>query len=253
MLNDIQLFVAIGFAAQMVDGALGMAYGLTATTVLLSFGATPAAASASVHVAEMFTTAASGAAHWKAGNVDKRVVGWIAGSGALGAVAGASLLSVFPADQVRPFVAVYLLIAGSVIFSRGLRDRVTTETHAHPWSRWQLAGLGLAGGFLDAAGGGGWGAIVTTSLVWSGAVPRLAIGTVSLSEFLVTMAASATFAVASELMLWPIILGLIIGGVLAAPFAAFAARHIPDRPMMVLVGCLIILLSLRQLTMALRQ
>lgn len=250
MLNDILLFVAIGFAAQMVDGALGMAYGLTATTVLLSFGATPAAASASVHVAEMFTTAASGAAHWRVGNVDRRIVGWIAVSGALGAVAGAWLLSAFPADRVRPFVAVYLLIAGTLVVARGVREEGTAQARVYRWRPWQLAGLGLVGGLLDAAGGGGWGAIMTTSLVWSGAVPRMAIGTVSLAEFLVTTAASLTFAVTAELTLWPVIAGLIVGGVLAAPFAALAARHIPDRPIMILVGVLIILLSLRQLTMA---
>lgn len=252
MLNDILLFVAVGFAAQMVDGALGMAYGLTATTVLLSFGATPATASASVHVAEMFTTAASGAAHWKAGNVDRRIVRWIALNGVLGAVVGAWMLSTFPADRVRPLVAIYLLIAGAVVFARGVRQKEAASARAYRWRPWQLAGLGLAGGFLDAAGGGGWGAIMTTSLVWAGAVPRMAIGTVSLAEFFVTVAASLTFAVAAELSLWPVIAGLIIGGVLAAPLAALAARHIPDRPMMVLVGALIILLSVRQLTMALR-
>lgn len=247
MLNDILLFVAVGFAAQMVDGALGMAYGLTATTVLLSLGTTPAVASASVHVAEMFTTAASGAAHWRFGNVEKRFLARLAIPGVVGAIAGAWVLTSFPAAKVRPFVALYLLVAGTLVLVRGIRQSGSAQHTPHAWRSWQLALVGLVGGFLDAAGGGGWGAIITTCLIWSGAVPRMAIGTVSLTEFFVTTAASGTFAVKIGLELWPVILGLIIGGVLAAPMAALAARHIPDRPMMVMVGAVIVLLSLRQL------
>ena len=250
MLNDILLFIAVGFAAQMVDGALGMAYGLTATTVLLSFGTTPAVASASVHAAEVFTTAASGASHWRLGNVDRVLLRRLVLPGMLGGFCGAYLLAAFPGDAMRPYIAGYLLCAGLVVLARGLRATQPVPIDGQALNGWFTRVTGLSGGFLDAVGGGGWGSLVTSTLIWSGMAPRIAIGTVNAAEFFVTTVVATTFLATIGLALWPVILGLVIGGVLAAPFAALAARHMPDRPMMILVGALIVLLSLRQLVKA---
>jgi uncharacterized membrane protein YfcA len=246
MANDILLFVVVGFAAQMVDGAIGMAYGVTATSVLLSVGVPPATASASIHAAEVFTTAASGAAHWRMGNVDRRLVVRVAVPGVVGGVAGATLLASLAAEHIRPFVSLYLLAMGGVVLWRAISKR--SRSVAPPR---HLTLLGLVGGFLDAAGGGGWGAMVTTTLLCQGTAPRTAIGSANAAEFFVTATVSATFTVTIGLSLWPVIAGLVAGGVIAAPFAAYAARHMPDRPVMTLVGSIVVLLSLRNLLQAL--
>ena len=242
MFDDFILFVAVGFAAQLVDGALGMAYGLSATSVLLGLGIPPATASASVHAAEVFTTAASGASHWRFGNVDFRLLRSLALPGMLGGAAGAYLLAGTPGELIRPFVNIYLLAMGGLILWRALR---LGRPPLDPTRRVSL--LGLGGGFLDAIGGGGWGAIVTSSLIGRGVAARHAIGTTSLCEFFVTMTVSATFVLTIGLELWPVIAGLVLGGVLAAPFAAYVVRRMPDRPLMILVAVLIMLLSLRGL------
>ncbi len=248
MSNDLLLFIAIGFAAQMVDGALGMAYGLTATSVLLSFGSTPAVASASVHAAEVFTTAASGAAHWRLGNVATAALWRLAPAGMAGGALGAYILTSFPGDRLRPFVATYLLVAGLIVLARGITSR---PAGALASSRgWMLVPIGLLGGFLDAIGGGGWGALVTMSLLCRGIAPRTAIGTVCLAEFFVTVTISGFFFATIGFELWPIIAGLIIGGVLAAPLAAIAAKNVPDRPLMIIVGAVVVLLALRQILIA---
>jgi uncharacterized protein len=249
MPNDLLLFVIIGFAAQLVDGALGMAYGLTATSILLSFGTAPAVASASVHAAEVFTTAASGVAHWRLGNVDRKLLLRLAPAGMLGGFVGAFVLTTIPAATLRPLVAAYLLIAGGVVLFRGVRNRAAGDGLGLTARPTALVPIGLAGGFLDAAGGGGWGALVTSALLCKGTLPRTAIGTVSAAEFFVTTTISGTFIATVGLSLWPVIAGLVVGGVLAAPFAAVAARHVPDRPLMILVGALVILLALRQILM----
>ncbi len=243
MLAGIAFFVFVGFAAQMVDGALGMAYGVTATAILLSQGVAPAVASASVHTAEVFTTAASGAAHWRIGNVERSLLAKLAVPGVAGGILGSFVLTSFPGEKVRPFVALYILAAGIIVFTRGLRARPT----GHTFSSIQTISCGLVAGFLDAAGGGGWGLLVTSSLLYGGLAPRRAIGTACLAEFFVTASISLTFLFTIGLELWPVILGLVIGGVIAAPIAALAARHIPERPMMLLVGALVIVLSLREL------
>jgi uncharacterized membrane protein YfcA len=245
MWDDVILFTAVGFAAQLIDGALGMAYGLSATTVLLSLGTAPAMASASVHAAEVFTTAASGAAHWRMGNVDTKLVVRLAIPGMIGGAAGAYLLASLPGDAIRPYVSLYLFGMGVLIVSRAVRQRVRAEAPR------QVVPLGLFGGFIDAIGGGGWGPIVASTLVGRGAVPRMAIGSVNLAEFFVTLTVSVTFLATVGLELVPIIAGLVLGGVVAAPFAALATRHIPDRPLMLLVGVVIVLLSLRELVRAL--
>lgn len=242
MAEDILVFVLIGFVAQLIDGAIGMAYGITAATALMSMGVPPAAASAAVHAAEVATTAASGTAHWRLGNVDRKLVVRLAVPGVLGGMAGAYLLVNLPSERLRPFVSAYLLAMGLLILIRALRHFDTgTFGGKHP------AALGLAGGFLDAIGGGGWGAMVTSTLVGWGVTPRFAIGSANVAEFFVTVAVTAMFFVTTGLTQWTVIFGLVIGGVLAAPLAALAARSIPDRPMMMLVGGAVILLSVRNL------
>lgn len=240
MWEDILIYIAVGFAAQMIDGAIGMAYGITSTSVMLSLGVPPATASACVHAAETFTTAASGASHWKVGNVDFKLVRRLAIPGAIGGAIGAYVLSNVNGDAIKPFVAGYLLVMGLYILWKALQK---IPVNAEPPTR--IAPLGFIGGFMDSVGGGGWGPIVTTSLIGQGTVPRYAIGSVSLSEFFVTLTISATFMLTIGLDLWPIIAGLIIGGVIAAPFAALTTKHLPDKVLMTLVGCVIVLLSLR--------
>jgi len=240
MLDDVLLFAAIGFAAQMVDGAIGMAYGVTATTVMLSLGIPPATASASVHAAEVFTTGASGLSHWKMGNVRMNLVWRLAVPGMIGGAVGAWLLATIDGDAIRPWVSAYLMMMGGLILWKALRPRPETE---QPPKR--VALLGLGGGFLDAIGGGGWGPLVASTLMGGGTQARFAIGSTNVAEFFVTATVSATFVATIGLELWPVILGLILGGVLAAPFAAYVTAKLPDRPLMILVAIVIFLLSLR--------
>jgi len=242
-LGQFILFALVGFAAQLVDGCIGMAFGVIGSTFLLGIGLTPATASASMHAAEVFTTAISGLSHWKFGNVDWRLVGALAGPGVVGGTIGAYLLGSLPGEAVRPAVNAYLAIMGVWILWRAFGPR--RETAAEP-PRWTPL-LGLGGGFLDAIGGGGWGPMVTTTLVGQGATPRIAIGSVNLAEFFVTVSITATFLFTIGLEFWPIIIALVLGGAIAAPLAAFAARRIPERPLMIIVGVAVTALSLRGL------
>jgi len=242
MLEDFVLFVAVGFAAQLVDGSIGMAYGLTGTTVMLSLGIPPATASASVHAAEVFTTGISGFSHWRFGNVRWPIVLRLAGPGMVGGGIGAYILTTIPGDVIRPVISGYLLLMGAWILRKAFRRSPTAENLP-----WWIAPLGLFGGFFDAIGGGGWGPIVTSTLIGQGTAPRYTIGSVNLSEFFVTAAISATFVGTIGLELWPIIAGLILGGALAAPLAAYTTQKIPDRPLMILVGTVVALLSIRTL------
>ena len=249
MLEDLLVFAAVGFAAQMIDGAIGMAYGLSATSVLLTLGVAPATASASVHAAEVFTTGASGLAHWRLGNVRRALVLRLAVPGVLGGVLGAYVLVGMPTAVVRVFVGLYLLALGGVVLLKALRP---PPPLAAAISTGRLAALGFCGGLLDAIGGGGWGAIVTSTLIGQGNVPREAIGSASLAEFFVTAAVSAAFVATAGLTLWPVIAGLVLGGVLAAPLAALAAKRVPDRLLMAAVGVVVSLLALRGLLISLR-
>jgi uncharacterized protein len=246
MWDDFLLFVAVGLAAQMIDGAIGMAYGVTSTSILLSLGVAPATASACVHAAETFTTGASGIAHWKMGNIDRDLVWRLAVPGMVGGAIGAFALVSLPGDAIRPYVNVYLLVLGLLIIWKA----VTTRSVSAPAPS-RVAPLGLAGGLLDAIGGGGWGPIVTSTLLGQGATPRYTIGSVNLAEFFVTATISGTFFLTIGLTLWPIIAGLVLGGVLAAPFAALATKHLPDKALMVIVGCVVVILSLRGIVRAL--
>jgi len=247
MTEDILLFVLVGFLAQMVDGAIGMAYGVTSTSVLLSLGVPPATASACVHAAEMFTTGASGAAHWKLGNVDRRLIWRLAVPGAIGGALGAYLLTNIPGDIVKPFISAYLLLVGVFIIYKAVHKRHSFVDDPPN----NIAPLGFVGGFVDAIGGGGWGPIVASTLLGQGATPRYAIGSVNLAEFFVTLTISATFILTIGLDLWPIIAGLVAGGILASPFAALAAKHLPPKVLMTLVGLVVILLSTRTIYLAL--
>jgi len=244
-MDELLLFVAVGFAAQLIDGAIGMAYGLTAMTVLLNFGIPPAIASASIHAAEVFTTGASGLSHWLFGNVERYTMWRLAVAGVLGGVAGAYLLVLSPTGIIRIGVSLYLFAMGCVILWKAFRKPTGQMA---PYRHTSV--LGLSGGFLDAIGGGGWGPVVTSTLIGRGMTPRLAIGSSNAAEFFVATAVSVTFIATIGLELWPVIAGLIVGGVLAAPFAAYATRRLPDRPLMILVGVVIMLLSCRQVALA---
>ena len=253
MWEEVVVFGCIGFAAQAIDGALGMAYGVTATTMLLGLGVAPPIASASVHTAEVFTTAVSGTAHWQLGNVDVALLRRLAFAGIVGGATGAYLSTVLPGSVIRPFVSLYLLAMGIVIVWRAIGRFGNDCSTAAPISTpRRLIPLGVVGGLLDAIGGGGWGAMVTSTLIGWRVMPRLAIGSANLAEFFVTIVVTATFVATIGLELWPIIAGLVAGGVLAAPFAAFMTRRLPERPLMFLVGTVIVLLSIRGLLQNLR-
>ena len=245
MEQNIVVFAIVGFVAQLIDGALGMAYGVSSNTFLLSVGVPPAAASASVHAAEIFTTAVSGLSHWRLGNVDRELLRRLLIPGVAGGVVGAYLLTSVPGDTIKPFIAVYLVVMGLVIILKAVRRQQTTETRSH------LVPLGLAGGFFDAIGGGGWGPIVTSTLVARGNAPRYVIGSVNLSEFFVTLSESVVFILTIGLVHWQVIAGLIIGGVIAAPLAAYVCKRVPTRPLMILIGILIIALSIRTVILSL--
>jgi uncharacterized membrane protein YfcA len=244
----VLVFVVVGFIAQLIDGALGMAYGVSSNTFLLSIGIPPAAASASVHMAECVTTAISGASHWKLGNIDKVLIKRLAIPGVLGGIVGAYVLTSINGNAIKPYVSGYLILMGFIILAKAVR-----RNHVHREVRTHLVPLGLVGGLFDAIGGGGWGPIVTTTLVARGNCPRFAIGSVNFSEFFVTFAQSVTFLLTlGVLHTWRIILGLLVGGALAAPLAALAARKIPTRILMAMVGILIIVLSARTIVLTLR-
>ena len=239
------LFIVAGFIAQMIDGTLSMGYGVSATTLLLSLGLPPAAASASVHTAEVVATAFSAYNHWRVGNVVASFVKKLLIPGVAGAILGAYILTHVPADAIKPFVAAYLVVMGAVILVKAFRPRREGESHAH------IVPLGLAGGFLDSIGGGGWGPIVAGTLVARGNPPRTTIGSVAFAEFFVTVAASATLLVTIGVSNWLPILGLAIGGAIASPIAARLTGRIPTKPLMIAVGVLVILLSVRTIVVAL--
>jgi uncharacterized protein len=243
--TEFALLLGIGFVAQLVDGALGMAYGLLSNTAMLSIGLPPAQASALVHTAEVFTTSASAASHIYHRNVDWRIVMRLGVTGVLGAVVGAWILSNLEVAAARRLVYGYLLLMGLYILWRSVRIALTPRTP----SGW-LMPLGLLAGFLDATGGGGWGPVTTSTLIGSGHAPRQTVGSVNTTEFFVTVAAAATFF--AELGASPLehLIPLVLGGILAAPFGGWAVRHVPARVLMVAVGLLIVTLSVFQLTRA---
>ncbi len=226
--------VAIGFAAQLVDGALGMAYGITATSLLLSLGHSPALVSATVHAAEVATSGVAGVSHHLAGNVDRRLMVRLAVAGAAGGVLGAALLASGIGEFFRPVVSAYLALMGLVIIAKALGPLRPPK----PLRR--IGVLGACGGFLDAVGGGGWGPIVSSTLVLSGNSPNRMIGSSVAAEFFMTVAVTVTFAakLGLEAFGWAA-LALVLGGVPAAPLAAWLVRIAPRKPLMVFVGTLV--------------
>ncbi|SDA14384.1 sulfite exporter TauE/SafE family protein [Sphingomonas sp. NFR15] len=241
-------FIAIGFAAQVIDGALGMAFGLINSTLLVSMlGMPPALASASVHAVETFTTAASGTSHIVHRNVDWRLFGRLVAPGVLGGVLGAYVLSNIDAAVARPFVMAYLAAIGLFLLFRAWRGALTLRSPRI------VAPLGLAGGFLDAAGGGGWGPVVTSNLLVQGSAPRTTIGTVNTSEFFLTATVSITFFTQMGWAAFSLAtLGLLIGGLAAAPLGGMVAKHVPARPLMAMVGTLLTVTSAYTIWQALR-
>ncbi len=243
--DNFFLFVLVGFVAEMIDGSLGMGYGVTSTTFLLSLGLPPATASASVHASEIVTTASSGFFHLRFGNVKKDLVLRLLIPGIVGGVIGAYFLTELPVGIIKPIVTAYLILMGLVIIFKAFRPP-KAEPHT------PLVPLGLVGGFFDAVGGGGWGPIVTTTLVARGNQPRYVVGSVNLAEFFVTVSESVTFFLTIGFFHWNVIVGLMLGGVVATPIAAFFARRLPFRPFMIGVGILIIVTSARSLYLALK-
>ena len=230
--------VAVGLLAQAVDGALGMAYGVTASTFLLGMGASPAVASASVHIAEIFTTGVSGMAHVKYGNVNRKLFVRLLIPGVLGAVLGVWVVTQIDARVLKPYVAAYLLLIGIHILSKAFR-----HLRARQHEPQHVAKLALFGGFVDSVGGGGWGPVVTSTLVGSGNDPRTTIGSVNFAEFFLTLATAASFTLLAVDGTWPVVAGLVVGGLFAAPFAALLCKTLSTRALLILVGVLITGLS----------
>lgn len=249
-MRTLILLALAGLGAQLVDGSLGMAYGVTSTTLLLAVGTNPAAASATVHLAEIGTTLASGAAHWRFGNVDWRVVLKIGIPGAVGAFAGATFLSALSTELAEPVMSLILLALGLYVLSRFTFVGLPTDKLGKPLRKRFLSPLGLVAGFLDATGGGGWGPVGTPAILASGRLePRKVIGSIDTSEFLVAIAASIGFLVGlgSEGINPAWAAALLVGGLVAAPIAAWLVRHVPPRILGSAVGGLIVLTNIRTL------
>ena len=231
--------LAVGLFAQLIDGALGMGYGVTSNSLLLASGFSPAAATATVHVAKAFTGAASGLAHWQRGNIDTRVFRGLLIPGIIGTLLGVWLVTSVDGKVMRPYISAYLLIMGLFIMFRAFRQVQLAKTVGK-----RIIPVALLGGFADSVGGGGWGPVVTTSLIGSGLEPKTTIGSVNAAEFVVTLASGLSFAVLIGVQAWESATGLILGGMIVAPFAASLASKINRRALMVMVGLLIISLSI---------
>lgn len=247
-MGDFLVFAGVGFLAQLIDGALGMGYGVISSVVLLASGVPPAHTSATVHAAKLFTTAASGTSHMIHGNVDRRILLILCIAGSLGGILGAFVLVNVAGGAIRPFVFGYLGIMGLVIIWRGL---MFPSSKTVPGKF--IAPLGSLGGFLDAIGGGGWGPVVTSSLIGAGAPPRYVVGTVNAAEFVVTCAVVSAFMAAVAFGIWQeahglmdhatAVAGLVIGGLPAAIMAGWLLKKAPRKPLMIAVGCLVVGLS----------
>jgi uncharacterized protein len=241
--ENFLVFFAIGVFAQLVDGTLGMGYGATSTSFLLAYGVPPVVSSTAVHVSEMFTTGASALSHHRFGNINKKLVKHLLIPGVLGSITGAYLLSdVINGDIIKPFIAVYMIILAVVIIKKALKKTIVKKKTK------KLSVLAAFGGFMDSVGGGGWGPIVTSTLLGRGRNPRYTIGSVNAAEFAISFASGITFMLFGGIHGWQVIIGLIVGGVIAAPIGAYLVNKIKRKPMMVAVGILIILLSLKTLS-----
>jgi uncharacterized protein len=245
------IFAFIGFLAQLIDGSLGMAYGVTSTSLLLTFGVVPVVASSSVHLAEVVTTAASGISHLKFGNVDRQAVFKLIIPGSIGAFVGACFLSHLPGEIVKPFISIFLLILGGYVLFRFLfKFNYTNEDKTISLTHTQSISLGLVAGFADATGGGGWGPITTPILLSrKGISARKVIGTVDTSEFAVSVSATLGFIISIGFgeINWFWVITLMLGGVIAAPIAAWLVRKLPSYLLGVIVGGFIILTNVHTL------
>ena len=231
--------IAVGLFAQIIDGALGMAYGVTSSSFLLAIGATPAMASGATHLAEVFTTGVSGISHLKMGNVNKKLFFSLLIPGIIGAIIGAYVLGNIDGKALKPYISAYLLLMGLYVLSKAFRH----IRPRHEINTSKVAPLALFGSFMDTTGGGGWGPIVTTSLVGSGHDPRTTIGTVNFAEFFLTVSVAASLYSILDQSVWIIVAGLVIGGLFAAPFAAYITKHLKTKTLLLLVGSLISLIS----------
>jgi uncharacterized protein len=229
-----------GIAAQLIDGALGMGYGLSATTFLMTQGITPVAATASVHIAEAFTSAASGISHWRLGNVRTDLFKRLVLPGILGALAGVALVTSIDSQTLRPWISGYLVLLGIFVIYKVWSKR---QAKARELSKRQVMPLAFVGAFVDSAGGGGWGPVVTTTLVSSGQDPRTTIGSVNAAEFFITLTSGFSFALLIGIEHWETVLGLMTGGLLVAPFAARLTSVLPTKTLTIFIGLLIITLS----------
>jgi uncharacterized protein len=239
--GNLLTFVLIGALAQLIDGSLGMGYKTSTTTFLLSLGVPPVLASSGVHIAGIATSAVSGYSHYRFGNLDKSLFWKLVLPGIVGAVIGAVLLTRLPGDVIKPVIAIYLLLLGVRIVLKSLQRRYEPSINLH------ITPLGMAGGFFDAIGGGGWGPIVTSTLMMNGHDPRKTIGSVNITEFFVTLFQSVVFIFLLDVIAWELVVGLMIGGVATAPFAAYVTQLLPVRRLMLFVGIMVCVLSLRTL------
>ncbi|MFZ3193310.1 MAG: sulfite exporter TauE/SafE family protein [Moraxellaceae bacterium] len=244
---ELWMFILIGVAAQAVDGALGMAYGVTANSLLLGVGVPPAASTAAVHLSEVFTTGFSGFSHWRMGNFNRSLFLKLLIPGTIGAVAGAYLVSIIDGAILKPFISAYLLIMGIYILRKAFVHHAARKSAREG----AVAPLALFGGFVDSVGGGGWGPVVTTTLLGRGHAPKETIGSVNSAEFFLTIASATAFAALVGFGYWTAIVGLVIGGVFAAPFAAWLCQHLSTKQLLVMVGVLISGLSVWNLYNAL--
>jgi uncharacterized protein len=241
--RDFLVFFLIGALAQLVDGSLGMGYGATCTSFLLFMGIPPLLSSTAIHVSEMFTTGASAVSHVTLGNINKKLLKHLLIPGVIGSIVGAYLLSgVINVEKIKPFVAIYMMVLAIIIITKAVRKNIAKKKTKH------LGVLASFGGFMDAVGGGGWGPIVTSTLIGNGRCPKYTIGSVNAAEFAVSFASGVTFLLIGGIQSWQLILGLILGGVVTAPIAALLVNKIKRKPMMILVGIMILLLSVKMLS-----
>lgn len=235
MSDDFLLYAAIGFGAQLIDGAMGMGFGIISSTVLLASGVPPAIVSASTHSAKSFTNAAAGASHYFAKNVDFALFLRLAILGCIGGLFGVAVLAFAHPEILRPIVACYLLLMGLFIVYRAFRNPHDAEDH----SMGAAGPAGLVAGFLDAVGGGGWGPVATSTLVGRGGAPRYVIGSVTAAEFIVSIVVVAALAGAGKIGDWNVLVGLVAGGLIAAPLAGWSIRFVPARALMGAVGLMV--------------
>lgn len=236
---EIFPFIFIGFIAQLIDGSIGMGYKVSSTTLLLTLGVPPLYASSSVHTAGVIVSAISGLSHIGYGNVDRGILKQLVIPGILGGIAGALLLTVISTQVIKPLVALYLLLMGLRIIRKSLGRVMSSGIKS------RFLPLAIAGGFFDAIGGGGWGPIVTGTLVVDGHDPRYVIGSVNMAEFFVSLAQTIAFLVVLRDFHGAAIIGLVVGGAASAPLAAYITRHLPIRRLMLVVGVVIVILSIR--------